>query len=181
VRAGLGSLALVAALAAGSLGAQERERRPGARPGREEAFRMIDAYVVSNLQESLGLTDEQFVKVLPLVKKLQTDRRGFVTHRRQRLQELRRSLASGSATEARVLEQLKALKKIESEEPAAILQDLAGVDAALTPMQQARFRVMEVEVEAKIRGMLARIREQRRSRLGPRGPSPEPDDDPPDR
>ena len=33
-------------------------RRGGAR---DEAFRMIDAYIVSNLQESLGLSDEQFV------------------------------------------------------------------------------------------------------------------------
>ena len=32
---------------------------------------MVDAYIVSNLQESVGLTDEQFVKVLPLVKRLQ--------------------------------------------------------------------------------------------------------------
>ena len=32
---------------------------------------MVDAYVVSNLQESLGLSDEQFAKAIPLVKKLQ--------------------------------------------------------------------------------------------------------------
>ena len=37
---------------------------------------MVDAYIVSNLQESLGLTDEQFVRLLPLVKRLQSERRG---------------------------------------------------------------------------------------------------------
>lgn len=31
-------------------------RRGGA--ARDDAFRMVDAYIVSNLQESLGLTDE---------------------------------------------------------------------------------------------------------------------------
>ena len=53
---------------------------PGAGP-RDDAFRMVDAYIVSNLQESLGLTDEQFVKALPLVKRLQRDRRELAQRR----------------------------------------------------------------------------------------------------
>ena len=64
------SLLLVTALlCAASLGAQPARTGPQ-RPDapREEIFRMIDAYVVSNMQESLGLSDEQFVKLLPLVK-----------------------------------------------------------------------------------------------------------------
>ena len=36
---------------------------------------MVDAYVVSHLQESLGLSDAQYAKALPLVTKLQADRR----------------------------------------------------------------------------------------------------------
>ena len=65
--------------ATGKAGADRAERREG--PGaqglelRDETFRLMDAYLISNLQESLGLTDEQFVKALPLVKKLQSDRR----------------------------------------------------------------------------------------------------------
>ena len=138
---------------------------------------MIDAYVMGNLQESLGLTDEQFVKILPLVKKLQKDRRDFTQRRRQALQELRRTLASGSATEARALELLKGLKTIESEEPPLILKDLQAVDAALTPMQQAKFRVMEVEIEARIRQMMNRVREQRRLNRNGKGPMPPAQDD----
>jgi hypothetical protein len=42
---------------------------------RDETFRLMDAYLISNLQESLGLSDEQFGRALPLVKKLQSDRR----------------------------------------------------------------------------------------------------------
>ena len=68
---------LLATAAIGS--AQEPAAPSGAgqyRP-REEAFRMIDAYFLSNLQESLGLTDEQFVRLLPNVKRLQNDRRQY--------------------------------------------------------------------------------------------------------
>ena len=139
---------------------------------------MIDAYIVSNLQESLGLSDQEFVKLLPLVRKLQKDRREFAQHRRKARQDLRRTLAAGGATEAKVVEQLKALKAIEVEEPAAIRKDLEAVDAALTPVQQARFRVMEVEIEGRIREMLNRVRGERRLNRKPAPEGPPEDTEP---
>ena len=71
-----GAMRLLAALvlAAGTAHAQEDQRRHD----REEAFRMVDAYVVSHLQESLGLSDEQFAKAVPLVTKLQRERREYL-------------------------------------------------------------------------------------------------------
>src|ERR1700682_6122754 len=67
----------------------ERRAEAGGRVApREEAFKMIDAYIVSNLQESLDLTDEQFVKLLPLVKRLQSDRRAVLQRRQQALMEV---------------------------------------------------------------------------------------------
>jgi hypothetical protein len=158
-------LAVVLALAAvGPVAAQPPGGpRPGGHGrGRDEAFRMIDAYIVSNLQESLDLTDEQFVKVLPLVKKLQTDRRAFAQRRQQALFELRRSFAAGTATEPRVAELLKEVKAVEGEEPAVLRRDLEAIDAALSPVQQAKLRVLEVEVERRIRELMARIRSERR-------------------
>jgi len=168
-------LALACLLASAGAWAQERPRRPGAGAGREEALRMVDAYIVSNLQESLGLTDPEFEKLLPLVRKLQKDRRELAQHRRKARQDLKRTLAAGGASEAQVLEQLKALKAIEVDEPAAIRKDVEAVDSALSPIQQARFRVMEVEIEARIREMLSRVRAARRmNKLGkPEAPAEE--------
>jgi hypothetical protein len=171
-------------LACGSVSAQSPSpaRRPVAAPGREEAWRVIDAYIVSNLQESLGLSDDQFVKLLPLVKKLQNDRRTLAQHRRESLQELRRTLESGGFTEAKVGEELRALKAIESQQPGTVQRDVDAIDATLTPLQQARFRVMEVEVETKIREMMNKVRAERRANRGPKGPgSAEPADLPPER
>jgi Spy/CpxP family protein refolding chaperone len=163
---------------------QDRPQAPpaegeGARRGsREEAFKMIDAYVVSNLQESLELTDEQFVKLLPLVKRLQSDRRAVLLRRQQPLMELRRLLGSGAATEARVTELLRQVKAAEAEEPALLARDRDAVDAALTPVQQAKFRVFEAEVEHKIRELMTQIRTQRRGTgsrpPGGRRPEPQP-------
>jgi len=144
-----------ALLAASLLGA-------GPERPRDEAFKMIDAYIVSNLQESLDLTDDQFVKLLPLVKRLQTDRRAVLQRRQQALMELRRLLASGGATEARVTELLGEVKAAEKDEPGLLRKDRDAIDAVLSPVQQAKFRVLEVEVEHKIRELMTQIRTERR-------------------
>jgi Spy/CpxP family protein refolding chaperone len=174
VIAGLAALVLAMGLGA----AQERGTEaapPGERRApREEAFKMIDAYVVSNMQESLQLTDEQFVKVLPLVKHLQTDRRELIERRQQALQELRRSLAAGEATEPKVVELLKRVKAAESDESTVVRRDRDAVDAALTPLQQAKFRILEIEVEHKIRELMNQIRAERRGPGDARRPRPRP-------
>ena len=132
----------------------------GGRP-RDEAFKMIDAYVVSNLQESLGLTDEQFARVVPLVKRLQKSRRELAQGRFAAMQEMRRLLGSGNATEAKVIDALRALRAAETEERAGVQRDLEALEAALTPLQQAKYRLMEVEVERKIRALMEQFRAQR--------------------
>jgi hypothetical protein len=130
---------------------------PDGRP-REEIFKMVDAYILSNLQESLGLSDDQFVKLLPLVKRLQSDRRAFGQRRQRALLELRRGMQAGSATDARVLELLKELKAVESEEPLALRKAADAIDAALNPVQQAKYRLLEVEVDRRLRELLNQVR-----------------------
>ncbi len=180
IQRGLAVALLAMALAGVSGAGQSGQEGPGAqggqgaagerpRPG-DEAFRMIDAYMMSNMQESLQLTDDQYVKILPMVKRLQTDRRAFVQRRQQAMQELRRVLASGVATEARVGDLLRQLKGVETEEPAALKKDRDAIDAVLTPVQQAKFRVMEVEADHKIRELMNQIRAERRGQARPRRP-----------
>lgn len=138
---------------------------PGPRAGpprpRDDGARMIEAYVLSNLQESLELSDEQFVKILPLVKKLQTDRREYAQGRMRLVRQMRRGLESGGATEPQIAEFLKELKALDAEGPSRNKRNLDAVDAVLTPLQQAKLRVFEVEVERKLREMLSQIRRPR--------------------
>jgi len=178
------SLALLAALLAGAeqgLAATQPPEAPNrgrpARPGLpgDEAFRMVDAYVLSNLQESLGLTDEQFLRLLPLVKRFHGDRRDFAQRRRRAFVELRKALEAGGYTEDQVAQALRALKAVETEEPVAIRRDLDAIDAALSPVQQAKYRVLEAEVERKIRELVRQIRAQggtARDRRGQETPQP---------
>ena len=152
-------LAPVLLLAAASAFAQEQPKPP--RAAREEAFRMVDAYVVSNLQESLGLSDEQFAKAIPLVKKLQHERREYIVERGRLVREMRRLLQQGGAVEPQVLELLKQAKALDAEGPERSRRSLEALDALLTPLQQAKYRVLESEVEQRMRELLSRARAAR--------------------
>jgi hypothetical protein len=146
---------------------------PGAR-ARDEGARMIEAYILSNLQESLGLSDEQYVKAIPLVKKLQSDRREFTQGRMRLVRQMRHALESGSATEGQVKDLLAQVKTLEAEGPARIKKSLDAVDGILTPLQQAKLRVFEIEVERKLRDLLSEIRR----RNGPGRPGEPPPEEP---
>lgn len=158
-RAALIFLMLTAAAASAAAQPAGGPRRP-----RDEAFRMIEAYIVSNMQEALGVTDEQFARLLPLVKRLQRDRRELAQRRIQTLQELHRVMRQGGATEARVTELLRELKALEVEEPATIRRNMDAIDAVLTPVQQAKYRLLEVEVERRLRALMAQMRQNRARR-----------------
>jgi Spy/CpxP family protein refolding chaperone len=151
---------LVLLIGTGSPRALAQEELPpgGERPPRAEAFKIVDAYVMSNLQESLGLTDEQFAKAIPLVKRLQTERREYYLERTRKVREMRRLLRQGGATEAQVLELLRQVKALDADGPAAVLRNLEALDAVLTPVQQAKFRVLELEVEQRMRELVNRVR-----------------------
>lgn len=135
-----------------------QEKRGGRSERRDEAFRMVDAYIIANIQESLDLTDAQYEQVIPLVNKLQKARREYFGGRGHALRSLRRLLNSGTATEAEVVKALEAFKTLDSEGPATMRRHMEDLDAVLSPVQQAKYRVFEVEVEQRIRKLMRRGR-----------------------
>ncbi len=159
-------LALALALPAAAQQPPEEGGGPGR--GRDEVFRMIDAYIVSNLQESLGLDDAGFVRLLPLVKRLQTDRRQALRGRLETLSELRQVMRAGGATESRVAELMKRVKQQEAEATQQQRANVEAIDAQLTPVQQAKFRILEFEVEQRLRRLLEQARPQQPGNQGRR-------------
>jgi Spy/CpxP family protein refolding chaperone len=122
---------------------------------------MVDAYVIANIQESLDLDDNQYARIIPLVSKLQKTRRDFLLERGRALRRMRRLLSSGTATEREVEEALKAYNALDAEGPKRIRAQLSALDAALTPLQQAKYRVFELEVEQRMRELMRRSRRDR--------------------
>ena len=163
-------LTLVLALGAGGARALAQEDAPAGRdrPARDEAFKMVDAYLVSNLQESLGLDDAQFAKAIPLVKRLQGERRSYFVERIRTVREMRRLLRQGGADQAEVLDLLKQLKALDVDGPAQTRKNQDALDALLTPVQQAKFRVLEVDVEQRMRELMNRAHPRPGARQGNR-------------
>jgi uncharacterized membrane protein YccC len=112
------------------------------------------------MHESLGLGDEQFVRILPLVKKWQTNRRVHQQRRSSAIGEMRRLLERGAATEARLQELLGELKSTDADEQATQRQDLEAIDAQLSVEQQAKLRVFEARIQERLREILQRRRDQ---------------------
>jgi len=143
-------------------------------PGREELVKLIDAYVLSNLQETLELSDEQFVKILPLVKKWQGNRRAHQQRRMASLGEMRRLFETGAATEPRIGELLRSLKQADLDEQAALRKDIEAIDAQLSVVQQAKLRIFEMRVQQRLREIIERQRQQGAGPRQRRAPGEEP-------
>ena len=144
---------------------RDHERAHG-RLSRDDIFRRVDAYFVENLKERLDLTDEQLSQVLPRVRRLQGDRRALAQRRFRAMHEMRRILLSGTATEDAVQELLREVKAVEAEEPATVRRGMEAIDAVLSPVQQAKYRLIEVEVERRVRQALSHARGGGKARAG---------------
>jgi hypothetical protein len=143
-----------------------RQDRQQAR--RDEMFKMVDAYLAMNIEDKLGLSNEQFTRVLPLVRRASADKRRFAERRTDLLRDIRERLESGGATEAQVGQSLKELKALEEEEPATLRRDREAIDQTLTVVQQAKLRVLQLEVERRIRALM----QGRGQGVGPEGRPP---------
>jgi hypothetical protein len=168
---GLGVLGLILAWGVAVAPGYSQEEPPPSAQGRSErraeAFRMVDAYIIANIQEGLGLDDEQYARVVPLVNKLQKERREYYHARWQALHDMRRLLRSGAATQTQVERALDTLKALEVEGPARIEKQMEALDAVLTPVQRAKYRVFEVDVERRMRELMRRARRSRSQDAGP--------------
>ena len=153
------------------LAAQARQNLPG-RQGPEggqagvspaEVQQMFDAYVLMQAQEQLALSDTQYAPFLTRLRALQTVRRRGENQRMRAINELRRVTQPGAKTdEAQIRGQLQTLADIESRTAADTKQAIEAVDEVLDVRQQARFRVLEEQMERRKVELLMRARQANR-------------------
>ena len=131
-----------------------------------EVQKLFDAYLVMQAQETLGLDDAQYPPFLTRLRELQDTRRRNLRARAQVLQDLARLAAPrGGATPgdaATISERLSALQEIESRSAAELRKSYRALDELLTPVQQARFRLVEEQVERRKLELLLRARQNQR-------------------
>jgi hypothetical protein len=132
-----------------------------------EVQQLFDAYLVMQAQQTLDLDDTQYPPFLTRLRELQETRRRNLLARTQALQDLARLAApraagAGKPDEAAISERLSALQEIESRNAAELRKAYRAVDELLTPLQQARFRLFEEQVERRKLELLLRARQTMR-------------------
>jgi len=150
-----------------SVGAQQAE--PPTRGGNmspAEIQRIFDGYLLVQVQEALGLSDQQFAQVVARVKALQDARRRHQQERGRLLMELQRLTRpagrggrGGPGDDVVIKERLVMLQENDARLAAELRQAYGALDAVLDVRQQARFRIFEEQIERKKLELLLRARQ----------------------
>lgn len=130
-----------------------------------EIQRLFDAYFVMEAQQSLGLSDTQYPTFLTRLRTLQDTRRRHLAGRAAILADLGRMTAprlARPADEGAIRERLTALQELESRSAAENRKAMSELDALLDPRQQARFRVVESQIEQRKLELMLRARQNAR-------------------
>ncbi len=144
------------------------------RPG--EIQRLFDAYLVMETQQALQLTDQQYPQFLARLRTLQETRRRNQQERGQlmgQLQRLTNPRATARAEESMLKERLTALQELDARTAAEMRKAYGALDEVLDVRQQARFRVLEEQIERRKIELLMRARQQNRpNQQGPNANPP---------
>lgn len=126
-----------------------------------EVVNMLDAYAIVQAQEALQLGDQQYGEFVARLKRLQQTRRRNLQARGAILQDLRRLSGPAVTTvdEAAIRQRLKALSDHDEQAAAEIRQAYQALDEILDPRQQARFRLLEEQLERRKIDLLQRARQ----------------------
>ena len=136
-----------------------RAASPGLSPA--EVVNMLDAYAIVQAQEALQLGDEQYGEFVSRLKRLQQTRRRNQQQRAAILQELRR-LSAPQVTpvdEPAIRDRLAALANLEDAASAEVRKAYEALDQILDARQQARFRLLEEQLERRKIDLLQRARQ----------------------
>lgn len=145
-----------------ALALAQEPQGPGARrANREEVQGMMDAYIISKLQEALQLTDDQYARMIVAQKKLQEHRREHQRRRMEILRELQRTVSAPDPSDGEITPLLEKLQKNQLDFQTEQQADYKAIDAILSVKQRARHRLLEVEIERRLQELVREIRQQR--------------------
>jgi len=132
---------------------------------------LFDAMLVMQAQDALSLTEQQYGQFLTRLKVLQDTRRRSQQERIRLINELQRMTnprnAGADTPEAELRLRLSALQELEGRSAAELRKAYNAVDEVLNPLQQARFRVLEENIERRKLQLVGRARQNNPERPQP--------------
>jgi hypothetical protein len=163
-------LGLLAAPADAGQPGQRKPQQPG-RPTRNmsaaQLHQLFDTMLVMQAQKALSLDEQQYGNFVARVRTLQDTRRRNQQERARLLGDLQRMTnprAEKPASEDDLKARLNALQEHDARAAAELRKAYNGIDEVLTPFQQARFRVLEEQIERRKLELLGRARQRNPNR-----------------
>lgn len=128
-----------------------------------EIQRLFDAMLVADAQQALALSDKQYPDFITRLRALQETRRTNLLQRLKLMADLQRltNPRAPGGDEATLKERLGALQELESRSAAELRRAYNQIDEVLDLRQQARFRVLEEQLERRKLELLMRARQNR--------------------
>jgi hypothetical protein len=126
-----------------------------------QLHQLFDAMLVMQAQNALALNEQQYAQFLSRLRVLQETRRRNQQERGRLIAELQRLTNprnADAAPEGEVKSRLTALQELEARSAAELRRAYTGIDEVLNPIQQARFRVLEEQIERRKLELVARAR-----------------------
>ncbi len=151
------------------------QRNPQRNPNRIPRNRLapiqdvVEGFYVSRFQRDLELDDNQFAKVLPALRESLQKRTELGRQRTRALTAMRQALRNGASDEE-ILERIREVDATDVELRAVQQRLLREVDPILTPSQRARLRIIQPNLDQRIRNLIERSRNPNARRRG--GPPP---------
>jgi len=129
----------------------------------QQVQELLDTFAVMQAEQALQLSEEQYPNFVAQLRKLQITRRRFQQERQRLLRELNGLAQRGDAArEEMLLAKLRELDDLGQRTVEQMRERYADLDRVLTPIQRARFRFFEDQLERRKIELLMK--------LGPRNP-----------
>ena len=127
-----------------------------------QVHQLFDAMLVMQAQDALALSEPQYAQFVSRLRTLQEARRRNQQERVRMIAELQRLTNPRNpkpADESEITRRLSALQELESRQAADLRRAYNGIDEVLNPMQRARFRVLEEQIERRKLELVSRARQ----------------------
>jgi hypothetical protein len=166
-------LGLLIGLLALTPGSSEAQEAPGPIAGEgmtpAQVQQLFDAMLVMQAQEALNLNETQYGQFLTRLKTLQDTRRRVVRERTRLIGELGRltNPRNPRPGESDIKLRLSELQELESRSAADLRKAYDAIDSVLDAYQQARFRVLEEQIERRKLELVGRARQGNPNRPPP--------------
>ncbi len=118
---------------------------------------IIEKVRIYKLTEALDLTTEQATRFFPKLKEMRKTEQEFQKEKIKLIKELKVLIEEG-APESEIIKILDKYTEIHKKRMIEQAKEIEGLRGVLTPLQQAKFLIFQLEFEREIRDIIREVR-----------------------